>query len=198
MPGTDDAWRNMIDQFLGDMPEPTEGRRVIFVDLADPEKRTREDLREALDMCTGFGRHGDVLLGLNLKEAVQAAEVLDVDATGDPEAAIEPMAQAFRDALQLNAVVIHPRAAAAAAVMDRQSGSVVSASFAGPYVAQPKLSTGAGDNFNAGFCLGYLAGLDVEQMLCAATATSGYYVRHAGSPTLQQLADFCGDLPEPE
>ncbi len=171
-------------------------RQLVFVDLADPEKRTTEDLKAALDLLSRMQRHADVMLGLNLKEAVQVAEVLGVSTGADPEAAIEPIAVGIREKLELDSVVVHPRAGAAAA--RRQDGKVRSARFDGPFTAHPKLSTGAGDNFNAGFCLGRLAGLPVEQTLCVGTATSGYYVRNAGSPTLEQMIAFCENLPEPE
>ncbi|MFA9480317.1 hypothetical protein ACERK3_18760 [Phycisphaerales bacterium AB-hyl4] len=72
------------------------------------------------------------------------------------------------------------------------------ATFYGPFVANPRLSTGAGDNVNAGICLGLLADLSVEQALCTGTATSGYYVRNGASPSLDQLAAFCDELPGPE
>ena len=73
-----------------------------------------------------------------------------------------------------------------------------SASFAGPFVQQPKISTGAGDHFNAGFCLGQVLGFTLEQSLCVGVATSGYYVRSAESPTAAQLAEFITKLPPPQ
>jgi sugar/nucleoside kinase (ribokinase family) len=88
--------------------------------------------------------------------------------------------------------VIHPRRSAAAATADE------SARFSGPFVQQPKISTGAGDHFNAGFCLGRVLGLSLEESLCAGVATSGYYVREAASPTAAQLADFVAELPPPQ
>jgi sugar/nucleoside kinase (ribokinase family) len=94
--------------------------------------------------------------------------------------------------LQIGTVVIHPRKGAAGA------DAAGTAWFAGPFVKEPKLSTGAGDNFNAGFVTGRLLGLNLEESLCAGTGTSGYYVRNAGSPTVKQLAAFIADLPAPE
>jgi len=73
-----------------------------------------------------------------------------------------------------------------------------SARFAGPFVQQPKISTGAGDHFNAGFCLGNLLGFSLEESLCTGVATSGYYVRTAESPSASQLAEFVAKLPPPQ
>jgi sugar/nucleoside kinase (ribokinase family) len=89
-------------------------------------------------------------------------------------------------------VVVHPRRGAAAAT------ATESASFAGPFVQEPKISTGAGDHFNAGFCLGRMLGLGLEESLCTGVATSGYYVRTAISPSAKQLSEFIADLPAPQ
>ena len=172
--GMNGIWEYLEGAVLKDAPRPGGGRRWVFIDLADPEKRTRDDLRAGLECGAKFQGIADVAFGFNLKEAVQVAEVLGV-----------------------HTVVIHPRAAAAAASL-KEDGGVESAWFAGPLVKKPKLSTGAGDNFNAGFCLARLAGLAIDQSLCVGTATSGFYVRNARSGSLVELADFCDDLPSPE
>src|SRR5690606_41497122 len=101
-------------------------------------------------------------------------------------------ARARRQELNLACVVIHPRPGAAPATAD------ASARFEGPFVRQPKISTGAGDHFNAGFCLGRVLGFSLEESLCTGVATSGYYVRTAQSPTAEQLADFIKELPPPQ
>lgn len=56
--------------------------RNFFFDLADPEKRTREDLLEVLCLIARFGAFGRVTLGLILKEAQQVAVALGVCTSG--------------------------------------------------------------------------------------------------------------------
>jgi sugar/nucleoside kinase (ribokinase family) len=136
------------------------------------------------------------MLGLNLREAVQVAAVLGVSAGANPEEEAERLARDIRERLGIFTVVIHPRSSAAACEL--VSGEPHSCRFAGPFISRPRLSTGAGDVFNAGFCLGRLAGLSLQQCLATATACSGYYVRHAANPTLEELADFLDALPAPE
>jgi sugar/nucleoside kinase (ribokinase family) len=65
-------------------------------------------------------------------------------------------------------------------------------------VQQPKISTGAGDHFNAGFCLGRVLGFSLRESLCIGAATSGYYVRTAKSPTAAELVEFTCSLPAPQ
>jgi len=196
LPHMNTILERLIDQVLPAQPAPAAGRHLLFIDLADPEKRTPDDLREVLQLCSALQRHADLVLGLNLKEAAQVAGVLGLETRKDLEAATESLARAVREQLQVHAVIIHPRGGAAACGHD--GGAVCSARFAGPFVARPRLSTGAGDVFNAGFCLGRLAGLPLDQSLAVGTAASGYYVRHAVSPALDELATFLEALPEPE
>lgn len=175
------------------LPKLTGPRKTFFVDLADPEKRTREDLAAILKLLTAMQKFVDVTLGLNLKESVQAAEVLHVHQAENPEPHIEKTAAELRSLLNIACVVIHPRKGAAAA-----DSTGTSASFQGPFVSQPKISTGAGDHFNAGFALGRVLGLPLVECLCTGVATSGFYVREAQSPTQADLAAFMRDLPQPQ
>ena len=58
----------------------------------------------------------------------------------------------------------------------------------GPYTPKPKITTGAGDHFNSGFCLGKLLGLADDLALLTGVTTSGYYVIKAQSPAVPDLA----------
>jgi hypothetical protein len=189
LPHMSQIWAKLLDRGV---PNRDGGQRIFFVDLCDPEKRNPADIQEAMELLTRFQRQVDVILGLNLKEAGEISQVLGIPISGDPEAMIEPTARAIREKLALACVVVHPRRGAAAAT----AGS--SASFAGPFVQQPKISTGAGDHFNAGFCLGRMLGFGLEESLCTGVATSGYYVRTAQSPNAKELAEFVAQLPPPQ
>ena len=186
LPGLGAIWDGLIAEVFPHVPRTD---RTLFIDLVDPEKRTVADIRGALDTLARFQGHVDVTLGLNLKEATQAAGALGLGSPGDDLAAA---AGAIRATLGLTCVVIHPREGAAAATAQG------SARILGPFVAHPLISTGAGDHFNAGFCLGRVLGLPLDQCLAAGVATSGFYVRTATSPTAAELAHFLADLPGPE
>ena len=192
LPFMSDIWAKLEAEIL---PGLARRQRTMFVDLADPEKRTHDDIAEAMRILSRLGAQMDLILGLNLKESCEIAAVLGLNVptdVGAAEAAIETTARALRQKLDVGCVVIHPRGGAAAATAEH------SAAFDGPYVAQPRISTGAGDHFNAGFCLGRVLGLSLEESLCTGVATSGYYVRNAQSPTGGQLAQFIATLPRPQ
>ena len=188
LPAMSRIWEHLIAEVFPALP----GRRTVFIDLADPEKRTPEDLSAALGLLKRFQEQADVILGVNLKEAMEVAAVLRLSTHGDPEAEIADEAAQLREALGIACVVIHPRRAAAAAT---KQGT---AHFHGPFIKHPLISTGAGDHFNAGFCVGKILGLELAECLCAGVAASGHYVRSGKSPSLADLAHFVAELPPPE
>lgn len=163
---------------------PVKPGRIFFFDLADPEKRSRADLVYALDTIGKFEQFGRVTLGLNLKEAQQVFDVLGFGKETETEHGLRAMAEKIRTRLDLTTVVIHPKEAAACATREGTHW------VPGPYVAQPLITTGAGDHFNAGFSAGQLMGLPPEACLGVGVCTSGHYVRTGRSPTLADLETF--------
>jgi len=196
LPELESIWQALTERVLPGLTQQ-EQTPILFVDLADPAKRTDDDIHRALDRIAEMNHFTGVVLGLNLKESTRIARVLGLTPPEEPEASIQETTYAIREKLGLFGTVIHPRRGAAASVLDER-GQVRTGRFEGPFIRRPYLSTGAGDNFNAGFCLGLIADLPVSQALCVGTATSGYYVRNGQSPTLPQLADLCDALPAPE
>ncbi|HLY73259.1 MAG TPA: PfkB family carbohydrate kinase, partial [Planctomycetota bacterium] len=156
---------------------------ILFTDLADPEKRAEKEIAEAVGFLKKFRSSHRVVLGVNQKESLEVGKALGMEF--EP-AEIEQNAAALRKVLELDAVVIHPTRNAACAT---EKGSAI---FDGPYCQNPKLTTGAGDNFNAGFCLGLLAGLEPVEMLASGVANSGFYVRNGKSATSKDLIRFIG------
>ena len=189
-------WAKLLGDVFPNLPEwknakPDAPRRHIFVDLADPEKRTRDDMLYALKLVGRMQDFADVTLGLNFKEAEQVSAVLGLPVVTDTDQS-HTVAAGIREQLGVACCVVHPRHHASAATADE------TARFDGPFVAEPKISTGAGDHFNAGFMLGRLLSLDLAGCLCCGVATSGHYVRTGDSPRLNTLADFIANLPAAE
>jgi sugar/nucleoside kinase (ribokinase family) len=57
------------------------------------------------------------------------------------------------------------------------------------------ITTGAGDHFNAGFCLGQLLGFDLTDSLACGVSTSGFYVQSGQSPSMEDLANLLTHWP---
>lgn len=169
--GMTEFWKVLEAELL---PRCKKKPEWMFVDLADPAKRLDKDILEAMNTLTKLQKQLKVVLGLNVAEAERIAQVMQC----------APTAHDLCQTLTLEQVVIHARQEAFA------SSAEASASVTGPYVKKVSITTGGGDNFNAGYLLGCALNLDLESCLYLATYTSGYYVEHAKSPTLGELTDY--------
>jgi hypothetical protein len=144
-------------------------------------------------VVAGFdGRLADkfeVYLGFNLRESTFIARVLGLkEPAANSPLDVLAYSKELRERLRIDGVVIHWSRYAAG--NDSDSAAFVEA----PFTDNPKISTGAGDHFNAGFCLGRLLRGDMDANIRLGIATSGYYVRQAHSPTLTQLIEFVRTL----
>lgn len=168
---------NGIIEGFGEIIKKGKKKPKVFLDLADPKKRTDDDIRGVLKIISAIPT--ETVLSMNLSESTIISLVL-----GIKEEEILSRAIQIREKLGITGVVIHPLNGAAIA-HEKESVWVE-----GPYTKEPKLTTGAGDNFNAGFCNGWMAGFDPGLCLAMGVCTSGYYVREEGSPSRKNLLDF--------
>ncbi|OHE82836.1 MAG: hypothetical protein A2107_07710 [Verrucomicrobia bacterium GWF2_62_7] len=187
LPHMSDIWRQILSKALP-KAEPKH-KPVVFFDLADPEKRTAADIRGALDLIQKFGRFYRVILGLNQKEAHEIGEVLGINTDDESKDSIQELAEKIFTALKIERLVVHPTAYAVA--VDAKGSALVD----GPFCVKPLITTGAGDHFNAGFCLGNLLGFDKEMSLLVGVSTSGFYVRTGKSPAVADLVKFMRNWP---
>lgn len=176
IPMINDLWEALIKKIV---PKLSKKKRYLFVDFADPAKRTDGDLKRALELLQKFNKSFEVVLGLNLSEAERIAKLMKIRAKS-----AELLAKKLLETLKLSQIVIHsPKFACT-------FGQKFSFCEKTPYIATPAIKTGAGDNFNAGYCSGLLYDLSPHESLLLGIATSGFYVRNRKSPTLEQLAFF--------
>jgi ketohexokinase len=179
-----DIWAAVLEEICPSMSAP---RRILFVDLADPEKRTRHDIVRALELVAAFQKYFDVVLGLNEKEGYEIGATLGVNSAPHTPEGLLQLCQDIHQRVPVDTVIIHPTAYALA------SGPEGAALVEGPFTPKPKITTGAGDHFNSGYCLGKLLGFDTRQSLLTGVTTSGYYVRTGQSPSIMNLADMLND-----
>lgn len=187
IPYMSELWDSLLNELCASFSGT---RRKIFFDLADPEKRTRADILHALALITRFEKHFDVILGLNEKEGFEIAKVMGLRVEANSPKELAALACEMSRILKINTLVIHP-VSYALAVSAGESQIVE-----GPFIPKPLITTGAGDHFNSGFCLGKLLGFDNAMSVLTGVTTSGYYVRTAQSPTISQLAEMMQNWPE--
>jgi len=183
-----EIWSAVLKEICPSLSGP---RRKLFIDLADPEKRTSEDILNALKLVAAFQKYFDVILGLNEKEGFEIAKNLGLQTTDHSPEALSGLCQEIHRRVQVDTLIIHPTAYALA------SGTDGTALVQGPFTPKPKITTGAGDHFNSGFCLGKLLGFSTVQCLLTGVTTSGFYVRTAQSPTIADLGKMLRGWPDP-
>jgi sugar/nucleoside kinase (ribokinase family) len=187
IPYMSDLWASLQEEMCPGLGGP---RRRLFFDLADPQKRERDDILRALGLIEGFEAHFDVTLGLNEKETWELAGALGLPNQPPTRESLAAAAVEIARRVPVSTLVVHPVRYALAV-----SGGAVT-EIDGPLIRNPLITTGAGDHFNAGFCLGQLLGFgDAEALLCGVS-TSGYYVRNASSPSVADVAGLMRDWPE--
>ena len=183
IPYMSEIWEGIISEVFPLLPgvSTAEEKPLAFFDLADPEKRTKEDIFKAMTLIGKFEEKFRVILGLNEKEIYQIASALDISV---PEPNLRYAVMETYKKLGIYCLMVHPVKSACCAIGGEYH------ELDGPYCQKPKLTTGAGDNLNAGFCLGMSLGLDAMSCLALGVCTSGYYVRNAQSPGFEQVIEF--------
>ncbi len=181
-----DIWAAVLKEVCPNLKGP---RRRLFIDLSDPEKRTNEDILRALELIVAFQKYFDVILGLNEKESGEIGKNLGLRTDDNTPEGLTRLCREIHMRVHVDTLVVHPTAYALA------SGPDGTSLVEGPFTPRPKITTGAGDHFNSGFCLGKLLGLPMEQCLLAGVSTSGFYVRTGKSPAVADLAGLLRNWP---
>ena len=143
----------------------------------------------ALELVAAFQKYFDVALGLNEKESVEVGNNLGLDTSDHSPEGLTKLCQAIHQKVRVDTVIVHPTAYALASGLD---GCTL---VQGPFTPKPKITTGAGDHFNSGFCLGKLLGFSTERCLLTGVTTSGFYVRTGQSPAVADLAQMLRNWP---
>lgn len=177
MPMMNDLWEHLLMDII---PSFSLKKRYMFVDLADPAKRSDADLKKALKLLENLNHHYSVVLGLNYSEGLRIAKTLKLKNTTSPEELIDNL---FKK-LNLSIVALHNSKFSFA----NDGNNLVSQSPF--YTSEPKTTTGSGDNFNAGFCHGLLQGKSLHETLVTGNATAGFFVRNGRPPSAEELAIF--------
>lgn len=153
--------------------------KYVFVDIADPSRRSRQDIVESLKLMAGFNKNFKTVFSFNENEA-RIINRCFFEETGD----MAKIAENIFNAIKPDILVVHPNKDAL--LLDGKTTVRIS-DF---YVEKPVISTGGGDNFDAGFCAGLVMGLPAEICVYIGRACASFYIRNGRSPSLAQLIDY--------
>lgn len=159
-------------------------QRICFFDLADPAKRSEEDVKELLELLPQFRSKAKVFLGLNRSEALYVGKLMRCSIPNDNVSDYREFLRKLHKILAMDGIIMHCRDGAWASVGEATA-------FAPPQKAQQLTClTGSGDHFNGGMLCGFLMHLSLEQCLTLGHITSVLYIETGKTPSLATVRSF--------
>lgn len=176
----------MVEECFPRMKAQSLSEKTFFFDIADPSGRSESDMLGFLALLRRLSGQVKVILGLNEREARIVYEHLSgqtLPSSMDQDSLEEIGKYIFRS-LQISCLAIH--SVKFALGICNEGVSIVE----GFFVEKPTITTGGGDNFNGGFCIGQLLNLSLEQSLLLGNTMSSFYVGKGYSPSYHELIGF--------
>ncbi|WP_227019445.1 PfkB family carbohydrate kinase [Sinanaerobacter chloroacetimidivorans] len=167
-------WEGVFEHALKN--QSCDKKRFMFFDLCDCSRKTDREIEDVLQLMGRFSKVRTSILSVNENEAHVIADRILCCGTE-----LGTIGKALRDEFGIDQVIIHTI---------RESFLVTSHGITGKpseFVEHPKISTGAGDNFNAAFCFGTVMGLTDEDRVIFANRYASFYVSNGYSPTLEEI-----------
>ncbi|WP_298016394.1 hypothetical protein [uncultured Dysosmobacter sp.] len=167
-------WEKVLEVVRAASPDKT---RFAFFDLCDVSRRSAGELDAVLRLIGAFSTLRTGILSLNENEALAAArQLLSPDIT-DPAA----IASALRDTYAVDEVIVHTIRDTA---LVTPRGTV---RLPTDFVAHPRISTGAGDHFNAASCFAAVMDFPDLERVEFANTFAHFYVSEGRTPQLSEL-----------
>lgn len=178
MPQATDIWKGIQEHILEKFPRST--RKKVFVDISDCSRRTLEEIREMLAMLKGFSDYCEVTLSLNQNEFDRVYEASGKTGCRDTES----IGMYLCEEIDLKYLVLHQIEGAVVFTANTYSF------LPNHKIDHPQISTGGGDNFNAGLVFGMMAGMEINASVYLANIVSSYYVLYGRSPTIGEMISY--------
>lgn len=178
-PLASDIWTGIINDVL---PHISKDKRIIF-DFSDCARRKKEEVSGMLDIITEFGRQLATTISMNENETKAIYEALGIS----DNVLLAESGELIRQRLSAEYIILHFHDYSMGFSKD---GACKFDTF---NIKSPIISTGAGDNFNAGLSLGLLLELSLIDAIIIASMTSSYYVAHGVSPDISGLIGFMNE-----
>ena len=150
--------------------------RIAVFDLSDCSGRSADAIRSALHVMSSFRQSMRVALSANDNEILSIAAALGYGGQDEAQAGAAVFRSGSMDMLMHHSLSY-------ARVFDNGGCETVN----GIHIDHPVLVTGGGDHFNAGLCLGLLAGLDGGRCAALGNTVSRLYVATGRSPSLEEV-----------
>lgn len=153
--------------------------KYLFFDLSDHSARSKDKLEIMLKQVKELGKKFKVILGLNENEAYKLGLILESESNS-----IEEIGKDILKLLEINYLCVHTNHK-----IFGFSGDTMFI-YEGMHVLNPVLTTGAGDNFNAGLCMGLIEECSLYQSMILGQATASFYISKGKSPKREELSNY--------
>lgn len=165
-------WEGVLEHIF----EKTHFPEWMFFDLSDCARKTTDELRQVARLMRQCASKSKLVLSLNENEKKAFCKaLLDTEnISGD----------VLLTTLDAYAVVFHYLSHTHA--FDRTA----TYTFQNHFVEKPRISTGGGDNFNAGLCAGLLSGYSLEQSAMIGSLCGSYYVEYGHCASFKALNNY--------
>jgi hypothetical protein len=183
LPWCNSIWQGILEEIV--KPAGQTDRHYLF-DIADPSRKSADDIKEVLRIISQYKSYGIVTLGLNETEAREVFAALSGHRDQAYSESLELVGDYIFNNISVKHLLIHPVNCSMIFTAEQKI------KVPGRVVSKPKILTGGGDNLNAGFCLGLLLNLPLELSMLAGMATSGAYVQNGCSPSIDDLLKYLG------
>lgn len=156
--------------------KPCDKTRFAFFDLCDCSRRTDDEIDAVLFLIGRFSQKRTTIISVNENEAhVIANRILNCACDS------VMIGKTLRERYHIDEVLVHT---IRDSLLVSEQGMTLKPT---DFVECPKISTGAGDNFNAAFCFGTVMGLDDEERVAFANRFANFYISHGYSPVLDEI-----------
>lgn len=172
-----EIWQNLL-QFS--IKHQISKHKKVFFDLSDFSHRNKSDILQCIKLIREYSDYFTTVLGLNENETRNLAKVLKLEFDQ-----IKEVGKKMIEVLGIDTLVIHTNTDAFA--FNKRGTLAEGRAFV---TDTPVALTGAGDNFNAGFCIGQLMDLGLDACVLLGNASSGYYARYGKNTCITGLKAF--------
>ena len=186
--GSGEIWEGLLEEILISAHDD-QLKKHFFFDLSDCSARSLSDIHNAVTLIKKFNTIGTVTLSLNTNEA----SIIYKTVLSKPvPKSIDTIGINLFTVLNINTLIIH------SSKMSQLWDTSGTYSNQPDLISNPRISTGAGDNFNAGFCIGTMIGLQPGSSLILANIVSNIYMLDGESPDLNTLKNHVANLLIPD
>lgn len=170
-----ELWGDLYSEF--EQAGEIEKQKYVFIDLADCSRNQVPDRVQIIEDICRFSKFRKVVLSVNENEA----NVLYKTFFDQQENDYLKIGERLMGKFGFDILIIHTRRESFTFM---EKDIIQIPTF---FIDNPQISTGGGDNFNAGFILGLTLGADMETCSVLGNALSSYYITSGHSPDLMSL-----------